>query len=54
MYQCFHGWLQDGLKSGSLVPSPSVHIEGGGLEGLNLALDRLKAGVSGRKIVVPI
>ncbi|KAL2126478.1 hypothetical protein VTI74DRAFT_833 [Chaetomium olivicolor] len=53
IYQCFHGWLQDGLKSGSVVPSPSVQIEGGGLEGLNAALDKLKAGVSGVKIVVP-
>ncbi|KAK3938337.1 chaperonin 10-like protein [Diplogelasinospora grovesii] len=54
MYQCFHGWLQGGLKSGSVVPSPSVQVEGGGLEGLNAALDTLKVGVSGRKIVVPI
>ena len=54
MYECFHGWLQEGLKSGSVVPSPNVQIEGGGLEGLNAALDKLKAGVSGVKIVVPI
>ncbi|CAI6332926.1 unnamed protein product [Periconia digitata] len=54
MYQCFHGWLQDGLRSGSVVPSPSIQVEGGGLEGLNPALDKLKAGVSGIKIVVPI
>ena len=54
MFQCFHGWLQDGLKSGSVVPSPSIQVEGGGLVGLNPALDKLKAGVSGTKIVVPI
>ncbi|KAK4935032.1 hypothetical protein LTR10_023844 [Elasticomyces elasticus] len=54
MYQCFHGWLQDGLKSGSVVPSPSIQVEDGGLEGLNPALDKLRAGVSGTKIVVPI
>jgi NADPH:quinone reductase-like Zn-dependent oxidoreductase len=54
MYQCFHGWLRQGLKSGSVVPSPSVQVEGDGLEGLNAALDKLKAGVSGVKIVVPI
>lgn len=54
MYQCFHGWLQGGLKSGSVVPSPNVQVERGGLEGLNAALDKLKAGVSGAKIVVPI
>ncbi|KAI1750223.1 GroES-like protein [Xylaria castorea] len=54
MHECFHGWLDGGLKSGSVVPSPSIQVEGGGLEGLNAALDKLKAGVSGVKIVVPI
>ncbi|CEN62046.1 Putative Quinone reductase [Aspergillus calidoustus] len=54
MYQCFHGWLANGLKSGSVVPSPPVQVEGGGLEGLNAALDMLKAGVSGTKIVLSI
>ncbi|ROW16353.1 hypothetical protein VPNG_02743 [Cytospora leucostoma] len=52
--QVFHGWLQGGLKSGSVIPSPAIQVEGGGLEGLNTALDKLKAGVSGTKIVVPI
>jgi NADPH:quinone reductase-like Zn-dependent oxidoreductase len=54
MYKCFHGWLQEGLKSGDVVPSPAIQIEAGGLEGINAALDKLKAGVSGVKIVVPI
>ncbi|RYP00426.1 hypothetical protein DL764_006511 [Monosporascus ibericus] len=54
MYECFHIWLQDNLKSGSVVPSPSIQIKRGGLEGLNIALDKLRAGVSGTKIVVPI
>jgi NADPH:quinone reductase-like Zn-dependent oxidoreductase len=54
MFQCFHGWLQDGLKSGSVAPSLSIQVEGGSLVGLNPALDKLKAGVSGTKIVVPI
>ncbi|KGO73771.1 Polyketide synthase, enoylreductase [Penicillium italicum] len=54
MYQCFHGWLKDGLKSASVVPSPALQIEDGGLEGLNPALDKLKAGVSGAKIVLSI
>lgn len=52
--QCFQGWLQAGLKSGSVVPSPDLQVEVGSLEGLNLALDKSKAGVSGTKIVVPI
>jgi NADPH:quinone reductase-like Zn-dependent oxidoreductase len=54
MYKCFHGWLQDGLKSASIVPSPIIQVEGDGLEGLNAALDKLKTGVSGTKIVVPV
>lgn len=54
MYKCFHVWLQNGLKSGKVVPSPRVQVEAGGLEGLNKALDTLKAGVSGVKIVVPV
>ena len=54
MYQCFHVWLRDGLSSGKVVPSPQLQVEAGGLEGLNKALDTLKAGVSGTKIVVPV
>lgn len=54
MYDCFHGWLAPGLKSGSIVPSPAIQKEGGGVGGLNAALDKLKGGVSGTKIVVPL
>lgn len=54
IYKSFHVWLQDGLKSGTVVPSPHVQVEEGGLEGLNKALDKLKGGVSGTKIVVSI
>ena len=54
IYKCFHIWLQNGLKSGTVVPSPRVQIEPGGLEGLNKALDMLKLGVSGTKIVVQV
>ena len=54
IYKCFHIWLQNGLKSGTVVPSPRVQVEVGGLEGLNKALDTLKAGVSGTKIVVQV
>ncbi|KAL3456025.1 chaperonin 10-like protein [Aspergillus heterothallicus] len=54
MLQCFRGWLAGGLKSGSVVPSPALQVEGGGLEGLNAALDKLRAGMSGTKIVVPL
>ncbi|KAE8397054.1 chaperonin 10-like protein [Aspergillus pseudonomiae] len=52
--EVFHGWLKTGLKSGEVIPSPTIQIEGGGLGGLDAALDKLKAGVSGTKIVVPV
>lgn len=54
IFKCFHVWLQNGLKSGTVVPSPRLQVEAGGLEGLNKALDTLKAGVSGTKIVVQV
>ncbi|KAJ7762983.1 putative zinc binding dehydrogenase [Mycena metata] len=54
LYECFHGWLAPRLQSGSVVPSSHIQVEGGGLHGLNEALDKLRAGVSGTKIVVPI
>lgn len=52
--EAFHGWLDVGLRADTVVPSPNIQVEGGGLEGLNAALDKLKAGVSAIKIVVPI
>ncbi|KAL3485451.1 chaperonin 10-like protein [Aspergillus germanicus] len=54
MHQCFHGWFAGSLESSSVVPSPALQVEGGGLEGINAALDKLRAGVSGTKIVVSI
>ncbi|KAL2163377.1 hypothetical protein VTH06DRAFT_5434 [Thermothelomyces fergusii] len=54
LFQCLHRWLREGLESRSVVPSPGFQVERGGLEGLNAALDKLKAGVSGTKLVVPL
>ncbi|KAL5360376.1 chaperonin 10-like protein [Aspergillus floccosus] len=54
MKEVFHGWLNTGLQSGEVVPSPNVQIEGGGLGGVHAALNKLKGGVSGTKIVVPV
>lgn len=54
IYKCFNVWLLQGLASGAVIPSPQVQIAAGGLEGLNKALDTLKAGVSGSKIVVNV
>lgn len=52
--EIFHDWLGPGLRNGTVVPSPNIQVEGGGLGGLNAALDKLGAGVSGTKIVVPL
>ncbi|KAJ5427863.1 hypothetical protein N7491_008305 [Penicillium cf. griseofulvum] len=52
--EVFNGWLKPGLESGKVIPTPNIQIEGGGLGGIHAALDKLKAGVSGTKIVVPV
>ncbi|KAL8989128.1 MAG: hypothetical protein Q9169_008427 [Polycauliona sp. 2 TL-2023] len=52
--KCFQIWLKEGLSSGAVVPSPRVQIVPGGIAGLNDALDTLKAGVSGTKVVVSV
>ncbi|CAG7958133.1 unnamed protein product [Penicillium olsonii] len=54
IHRCFQIWLRGGLESGSVVPSPPPQTEQGGLEGLNQALDKLRSGVSGSKIVLSI
>jgi NADPH:quinone reductase-like Zn-dependent oxidoreductase len=54
LYKIFHEWVAPGLRSGAVVPSPRLQIEAGGLAGINAALEKLKAGVSATKIVVPI
>lgn len=37
-----------------VLPSSNVQIESGGLRGVDAALDKLKGGVSGTNIVVPV
>ncbi|KAI4283247.1 MAG: hypothetical protein L6R38_002289 [Xanthoria sp. 2 TBL-2021] len=54
IYKCFNIWLKDGLSSGAVVPSPRIQVVPGGIGGLNDALDTLKAGVSGTKVVVSV
>ncbi|KAL2812664.1 chaperonin 10-like protein [Aspergillus cavernicola] len=53
-HRVFQGWLKEGIAEGTVVSSPHVQVQEGGLEGLNLALDTLKQGVSGTKIVVRV
>ena len=50
----FAVWLKEKLETGEYVPSPKVQVIDGGLESINKALDVLKGGVSGVKIVLEI
>jgi NADPH:quinone reductase-like Zn-dependent oxidoreductase len=50
----FKTWLQGNLAAGKLVPSPRIQVVEGGLESANKALDELKAGVSGVKLVLEL
>ncbi|KAL4792605.1 chaperonin 10-like protein [Aspergillus venezuelensis] len=52
--QIFAGWLENKLAAGKVQPSPRVRVVTGGLEGLNRALDVLREGMSGTKIVVAL
>lgn len=47
-------WLKEKLEKGEYKPSPAIKVVDGGLDGLNKALDELKAGVSGTKLVLEI
>lgn len=50
----YQNWLKKNLANGEYIPSPKVTVVEGGLEGLNEALDKLKKGVSGTKLVVEV
>ena len=50
----FNVWLKEKLENGQLVPSPKIKVVPGGLEAVNSALDELKAGVSGIKLVLEL
>lgn len=41
------------LKSGQLKPAPAPEVVGRGVDSLQAAFDKQKAGVSAKKIVVP-
>jgi NADPH:quinone reductase-like Zn-dependent oxidoreductase len=50
----FRVWLKEKLETGEFVPSPKVRVVEGGLEAANKALDELKEGVSGLKLVLEV
>lgn len=47
-------WLKAKLAEGKLVPSPKLRVVEGGLAGAQAALDVLKQGVSGEKLVLEV
>ncbi|KAJ5665540.1 GroES-like protein [Penicillium maclennaniae] len=50
----FKTWLQEKLATRQVVVSPKIKVVEGGLESANQALDELKAGVSGVKLVLEL
>ncbi|KAK7911272.1 hypothetical protein PG985_013753 [Apiospora marii] len=46
-------FVPDALKSGQLKPAPAPEVVGRGVDSLQAAFDKQKAGVSAKKIVVP-
>jgi hypothetical protein len=47
-------WLAPRLQAGSYVPAPRARVVDGGLGAVDAALDILKGGVSGEKLVVEV
>ncbi len=50
----FRIWLKEKLESGEFVPSPKIQVVAGGLEAAQEALNVLKKGVSGMKLVLEV
>ncbi len=50
----FRVWLKEKLATGEYVPSPKTQVVEGGLESAQKALDDLKKGVSGVKLVLEV
>lgn len=50
----FGVWLKEKLEKREFVSSPKIKVVEGGLESANKALDELKNGVSGTKVVLEV
>lgn len=50
----FRVWLKERLETGEFVPSPRIQVVEGGLESAQKALDELREGVSGVKLVLEV
>lgn len=50
----FNDYLQNALQNGSIVPAPKIEVAGWGIAAAQKVFDKLKAGVSGKKLVVTL
>ena len=50
----FNDWLEKHLANGSVIPVPEIQIVDGGVSAAQKVFDQLKAGVSGKKLVVRV
>jgi NADPH:quinone reductase-like Zn-dependent oxidoreductase len=51
-HRVFEGYIRPALEEGRVLPRPEPLVVGQGLGSIQMALDRLQAGVSAKKIVV--
>jgi hypothetical protein len=52
--QIYNNFLPAALKDGRVKPAPKADVVGHGLECIQAAVDKLRAGVSGSKVVVTL
>ena len=52
--EIYSNFLPDALKSGRIKPAPQADVVGHAVEHIQAAVDKLKAGVSGSKVVVTL
>ena len=50
----FNEWLEKALSNKTYVPSPAIQLVEGGIDSVQAALDMHKAGLSGKKLVLPL
>ena len=50
----FNDWLSDALEKKTVIPTPKIEIVDGGIRSTQKVWDMLKAGVSGKKLVIQV
>ena len=53
-HSVFRFWLKEQLENGEFVPSPKIQVVEGGLKSAQKALNKLKKGVGGLKLVLEV